>query len=153
MEVLQTCFAVTGKELPQLSQIKQGKHSIDSSVRKSPLTMHSINPKSVSKSPLTKEKILEVYADVFKGLGTFPGEPYRFRLKENYVPARHALRKVPIHLQEDFHAEIHDLVKQGVLEKVEHSTEWVNSFIIVEKDVSMDSGNSHAPHHKVKKKL
>ena len=49
-----------------------------------------------------------------KGLGTFPGEPYRFRLKENYMPARHALRKVPIHLQEDFHAEIHDLVKQGV---------------------------------------
>ena len=74
MEVLQTCFTVTGKELPQLSQMKQGKHSIDSNVRKSPLTMHkhstdssvrkstlnmhSINPESVSKSPLTKEKIL-----------------------------------------------------------------------------------------------
>ena len=115
--------------------------------------MHSINPKSVSKSPLTKEKILEVYANVFKGLGTFPGEPYRFRLKEIYVPARHAPRKVPIHLQKDFHAEIHDLVKQGVLEKVEHATEWVNSFVIVKKDVSMDSGNSHVPHHKVKKKL
>ena len=108
MEDLETYFTVTGKELPQLSQTKQGKHSIDSSVRKSPLTMHehsidssvrkspltmhSINPKSVSKSPLTKEKILEVYADVFEGLGTFPGEPYRFRLKENYVPARHTLR-------------------------------------------------------------
>ena len=62
-------------------------------MRKSPLTMHSINPKSVSKSPLTKEKILEVYTDVFEGLGTFPGEPYRFRLKKNYVPARHALGK------------------------------------------------------------
>ena len=119
MEVLQTCFTVTGKELPHLSQTKQGKHSIDSSVRKSPrtmhkhpsdssvrkspLTMHSINPKSVSKSPLTEEKILEVHADVFKGIGTFPGESYRFSLKENYVPARHALRKAPIHLQEDFY--------------------------------------------------
>ena len=153
MEVLQTCFTVTGKEPPQLSQTKQGKHSIDTCVRKSPLTMHSTNPESVSRSPLTKEKILEVYADVFEGLGTFLGEPYRFRLKENYVPARHALRKVPIHLQEDFHAEIHNLVKQGVLEKVENSTEWVNSFIIVEKDVSMDSGNYHAPHHNVRKKL
>ena len=168
MEILQMSFAVTGKELP-LSQMKQGKHSIDSSVRmspltmhkhsidtsvrKSPLTMHSINSNSVSKSPLTKEKILEVYADVFKDLGTFPGEPYRFRLKENYMSARHALRKVPIHVQEDFYAEIHNLVKQGILEKVEHPTEWVNSFIIVKKDVSMDSGNSHAPHHKVQKKL
>ena len=128
MEVSQTCFTVTGKEIPQLSQLKQGKHSTDSRVRKSPLTMHkhfidssvrkspltmhkhsidtsvskspltlhSINPESVSKSPLTKEKILEVYADVFEGLGTFPGEPCRFRLKENYMPARHAPRKVPV---------------------------------------------------------
>ena len=36
---------------------------------------------------------------------------------------------------------------------MEHSTEWVNSFVIVEKDVSMDSGNSHAPHHQFKKRL
>ena len=36
---------------------------------------------------------------------------------------------------------------------MEHSTEWVNSFVIVEKDVSMDSGNSHATHHQIKKKL
>ena len=69
------------------------------------------------------------------------------------MPARHAPRKVPIHLQDDFHQEINNLVKQGVLEKVEHSIKWVNSFVIVEKDVSMDSGNSHAPHHQIKKKL
>ena len=89
--------------------------------------MHSIDPESVRKSPLTKQKILDVYADVFNVLGTFPGEPYKFKLKENYVPARHAPRKFPIHLQDNFHQEINDLVKQGVLEKVEHSTEWVNS--------------------------
>ena len=48
------------------SPLTMHKHSIDSSVSKSPLTMHSINPKSVSKLPLTKETILEVYIDVFK---------------------------------------------------------------------------------------
>ena len=57
MEVLQTYFAVTGKEIPQLPQMKYGKQPIDSSVSKSPLTMHSINPKSVSKSPLTMHSI------------------------------------------------------------------------------------------------
>ena len=88
-----------------------------------------------------------------EGLGNFPGELYKFRLKGNYMTARHAPRKVPIHLQDDFHAEIHDLVKQGVLEKVEHSTERVNSFVIVEKDVSIDSGNIQTPNHKFKKKL
>ena len=115
--------------------------------------MDSIYPESVRESPLTKQKILDVYADVFKGLGTFTGEPYKFKLMENHVPARHAPRKVLMHLQDDFHQEINDLVKQGVLEKVEHSTKWMNSFLIVEKDVSMDSRNSHAQHHQVKKKL
>ena len=179
MEVLQTCFTVTGKEI--LPQMKQGNCCIESSVSQSTLNMPSTTPTSVSQStlnmpsttltslsqstlnmptitstgvnqsPLNKEKILEVYADIFNGLGTSSGEQYKFRLKKNYVPASHAPRKVPIHLQDDFHAEIHDLVKQGVLEKVEHSTEWVNSFVIIEKDVSIDSGNIQTPNHKFKK--
>ena len=33
------------------------------------------------------------------------------------------------------------------------NTEWMNSFVIVDKDVSMDSGNSHDPHYQIKKKL
>ena len=37
--------------------------------------MHSIDPDSLRKSPHTKQKILDVYADIFKGLRTFPGEP------------------------------------------------------------------------------
>ena len=51
------------------------------------------------------------------------------------------------------HGEINDLVKQGVLEKVEHSTESANSFVIVEKDVSIDSGDTQTTNHKFKKKL
>ena len=113
--------------------------------------MHSIDPESVRKSPLTEQKILDIYADVFKVLETFPGDPYKFKLKENHVPTRHEPKKVPIHLQDNFHQEINDLVTQGVLDNVEHSTEWVNSFVIFEKDVSMDSGNSHAPCHHIKK--
>ena len=79
--------------------------------------MHSIDSESVRKSPLTKQKILDVYTDVFEGLKTFPGEPCKFKLKENYMLATYAPRKVPIHLQDDFHQEINDLVKQGMLEK------------------------------------
>ena len=86
MEVLQTCFTVTRKEIPPWT--KQGNHCIESSVSKSSHTMPSTTPTSVSQSQLTKEKILEVYADIFNGLETFPGEPYKFRLKENYVPCK-----------------------------------------------------------------
>ena len=44
--------------------------------------------------------------DIFTGIGKFPGPPYKFQLKENAKPMRHAPRKVPIHLQDAFHQEI-----------------------------------------------
>ena len=40
-------------------------------------------------------------------------------------------------------------MKQGILEEVKKHTDWVNSYVIVEKD----TGNHHSPNHTVKKKL
>ena len=45
-----------------------------------------------------------------------------------------------------FKEEIDSLVKQGILEEVKEHTDWVNSYVIVEKD----TGNQHAPNHTVK---
>ena len=56
--------------------------------------------------PLTQEKVETTYADVFQGLGKFPGEPYKLRLKPDAVPAKHRPRKVPVHLQDAFHEEV-----------------------------------------------
>ena len=58
----------------------------------------SITKDELQGVPLTKAKILDVYSEMFTGIGKFPGEPYKFQLKENAKPARHAPRKVPIHL-------------------------------------------------------
>ena len=80
-----------------------------------------------------KQDILHVYSDVFTGIGKFPGMPYKFQLKENMKPTRHAPRKVPIHLQDTFHSEIRNLEKLGILEETKDVTEWVNSFVIMEK--------------------
>ena len=60
---------------------------------------------------------------------------------------------MPIHLQEAFHEEIRNLEQLGILEETKDCTEWVNSFVIVEKKVPMDSSNTHSPGHTVKKKL
>ena len=59
--------------------------------------------------------------------------PHKFQLKENAKPVRHAPRKVPIHLQDAFHSEIRNLEKLGILEETKDVTEWVNSFVIMEK--------------------
>ena len=72
-------------------------------------TKHSITKEQLQGIPLTKQDILETYADVFTGIGKFPVLPYKFQLKPNAKPARHAPRKVPIHLQDVFHEEIRNL--------------------------------------------
>ena len=77
------------------------------------------------------------------------GDLYKFHLKPDHKPARHAPRKVPVHLETAFKEEIKSLVKQGTLEEVKIHTDWVNSYVIVEKD----TGNHHSPNHTVKKKL
>ena len=106
---------------------------------------------SIADLPLTQEKVETTYADVFQGLGNFPGEPYKLRLKPDAVPAKHRPRKVPVHLQDAFHEEVERLVKIDVLEKVTEPTEWVNSFVIVEKVI--DSSNAHSPNHSIKKSI
>ena len=111
---------------------------------------HPLNGRtSVSRLPLTKQDILSQYSSCFEGIGHFPGDPYKFHLKPDHKPAQHAPRKVPVHLETAFKEEIESLVKQGILEEVKEHTDWVNSYVIVEKD----TGNHHSPNHTVKKKL
>ena len=104
---------------------------------------------SANKLPLMKQDILSHYSGCFEGIGHFPGEPYKFHLKPEHKPARHVPRKVPIHLEEAFKEEIKSLVKLGIVEEGKEHTDWVNSYVIVEKD----SGNHHAPNLTIKRKL
>ena len=72
-------------------------------------TQQSLYKKQLQGMPLKKQDILRVYSDIFTRIGKFPGPPYKFKLKPNAKPARHALRWVPVHLQEAFHKEIRSL--------------------------------------------
>ena len=121
---------------------------------KTPISSNSGSNKhslSITDLPLMQEKVESTYANAFQGLGKFPGDPYKLRLKPDAVPAKHRPRKVPVHLQEAFHEEVERLVKIDVLEPVTEPTEWVNSFVIVENVI--DSSNAYSPHHSVKKSI
>ena len=111
----------------------------------------SINKSQLQGDPLTKQDILDIYSDVFTGIEKFPGMPYKFQLKQNAKPTRHAPRKVPIHLQDAFHKEIRNLQQLGILEETKDVTEWVNSFVIMEKKIPTDSNSSQG--HPMNKKL
>ena len=111
---------------------------------------HSHNGRTcVNRLPLMKQDILSHYSSCFEGIGCFPGGLYKFHPKPEHKPARHAPRKVPIHFEDAFKEEIKSLVELGILEEVKEHTDWINSFVIVEKD----SGNHHSPNHTVKRKL
>ena len=96
-----------------------------------------------------KQEILSHYSSCFDGIGQFPGEPYKFYLKPEHKPARHAPRKVSIHWEDVLKDEIKSLVELDILEEVTEHTDWVNSYVIVEKD----SSNHHTPNHTIKRKL
>ena len=115
-------------------------------------TVISVHSKPTETTP-TKESVLKNYSNIYQGLGKFPGEPYKFRLKPDSTPAKHRPRKVPLHLQDAFHEEVKRLDKIDVLEPVNEPTEWINSFVVVEKQVNVNTSNAHSPGHSIKKKI
>ena len=87
--------------------------------------------------PTTKEYILNEYADVFKGVGTLPGDPYHIKLKDSYRPVQHPLRSVPLGMKSAYKAESDRLVKEGIITEVHEHTEWINSIVPVMKKMAV----------------
>ena len=98
---------------------------------------------SMSRFPLTKQEVLSQFSGCFEGIGHFPGDLYRFHLKPDHKPARHAPRKVPVHLEAAFKEEIDSLVKQGISEEANEHTDWVHSNIFVEKALEREPYYTH----------
>lgn len=83
--------------------------------------------------PLTMQDIKSNYADVFDGkLGKYPGT-YNIELTDNAVPRVNPPRRVPFKLREPLHKKLCEMEDMGVIEKVDHPTEWVNSMVGTEK--------------------
>ena len=136
--VLKPCYTVertpsAQQNLAPKTSLHQKMKGSDGKLSNDSKKQSIISQSQLKNHPLMKQDILHVYSDVFTGIGKFPGMPYKFQLKENAKPTRHAPRKVPIHLQDAFHSEIRNLEKLGILEETKDVTEWVNSFVIMEK--------------------
>ena len=82
---------------------------------------------------VTKKKdIKEYYADVFEGVGCFPGPPYHIQLDPKVPPKQTPVQPVPVHLKEAFKQELDKMLQAGHLKPVHEATPWINSFVIVE---------------------
>ena len=76
----------------------------------------------MSRFPLAKQDLSSQYSGCFEGIGHFPGDPCKFRLKPDYQPARHASKK------------------QGISEEVNECADWVHSNIFLEKALERELG-------------
>ena len=92
----------------------------------------TINGKTYS-LPTTKDYLLQEYANVFQGIGTLPGGPYRIKLKESYKPVQHPPRHVAVSLKPPYKAELERLTQLGIIKEVREHTEWIKSIVPVKK--------------------
>ena len=112
--------------MPVVSQWTEGETSID----------EASSPSSLP-SGLTKDEVLERFKEVFTGLGRLKVEPVKIHLTKDAKPVRRPCRRVPIAIRGKFKDELDSLCKQKVLTKLDKNevTEWLNSFVNVDKGI------------------
>lgn len=78
------------------------------------------------------QSIIEEYADVFQGIGEFPGE-CNFRVDPDITPVVCPPRRIPIALRSRLKDELDNMESNGIICKVTEPTDWVNALVVVEK--------------------
>jgi hypothetical protein len=79
-----------------------------------------------------QQDILNNYPDLFEGLGCLPVE-HHIELNETIEPVIHPPRRVPEAIRSRVTKELHRMEEEGVIEKVDQPTDWVNSMVTVIK--------------------
>ena len=81
------------------------------------------------------------YKDIFKGIGTFPGKPYHINMDPSVPPKHLPCRPVPVHQQDEFKKQLNEMLDAGIIVEVDEATLWINSFVIVETNMSGSKGS------------
>ena len=84
-------------------------------------------------APLTKERLLEQYTDVFTGTGQYKQE-YEMELNADVTPTVQPARRVPYAKYEKLKDTLEQLEKRGIMAKFDKPTDWVSNLAITEKN-------------------
>jgi len=80
----------------------------------------------------TKEELLQQYAEVFIGLGEFPGV-HQIYTDPSFTLVIHACRNVPLSIMDSLRETLKDLQRRKVITPVHEPTEWVKSLVATKK--------------------
>ncbi|UYV72493.1 K02A2.6-like [Cordylochernes scorpioides] len=78
------------------------------------------------------QKILEQYHEVFQGVGLINSE-CKIYTKSEYSPVQVPPRRIPTSLGAEVQSELEKMVKQGIVTKIYHETEWSHPMVVVKK--------------------
>jgi hypothetical protein len=128
-DVLFTCLVVDTKKNPVLGL----KACLDMKLIQVIMSIEKDNDQSYN-DQLDKVKD-EKYSGVFHGLGCLD-QPYGIQVDTSVKPVVNPPGKVPASLRDKLKCTLDKMVKDGVIRKIDESTEWVSSLVIVEKPKS-----------------
>ncbi|UYV67705.1 hypothetical protein LAZ67_5001654, partial [Cordylochernes scorpioides] len=80
------------------------------------------------------QKILEQYHEVFQGVGLINSE-CKIYTKPEYSPVQVPPRRIPTSLGAEVQSELEKMVKQGIVTKIYHETEWSHPMVVVKKKI------------------
>ena len=81
---------------------------------------------------MSRQDVLDEYADLFQGIGLFPGT-CKLHLKPDAVPVINPPRRIPEALRDRVKEELLRMEENGIIQRVTEPTDWVNSMHAVEK--------------------
>ena len=76
--------------------------------------------------------LIEAYPDQFDRTGNF-AEEYHIVLRPKNHPIVHSPWKCPIHMRDEIKAELDEIISQGIIQKIDEPTDWVNKIVYVRK--------------------
>ena len=82
---------------------------------------------------LTKEKLREIYPQVFSGLGKLKNYQLELNIDESVTPVAQPIRRIPFSRREKVEEKVRELEDMNVIEKVDGPTKWMNPLVTVEK--------------------
>lgn len=79
-----------------------------------------------------KNVVQQRYKDLFEGLGEYPKE-YKISVRSDVTPSIQPARCVPLAIHDKLKSKLDEMELQGIIQKVNKPTDWVNSLVIVVK--------------------
>ena len=96
--------------------------------------IHSLN--SENYEPLTFDKLMRDFEDVFTGLGCLPGK-YHIEIDPDIRPVQHTPRHVPLPLKTKLKEKIDEIENQEIIIHETKPTDWISSLVAVQKAVKL----------------